>query len=180
MKWYSIFVIPRENRDRTTKHGCRPPRGESCRWCLTQHSPGNRIQNTWAERGTRPTAQPPCLYFYCLSPIFQTHKGRCLFCWLLDTQVLNICGKQKRTGRREVGRSIFRGPLPRALHIMLSVTLFTWTYQEKESHRDPDPRQTQHAALVVLKRICHQQSGFCVKRENKHLSSKVAEAQMKV
>ena len=63
---------------------------------------------------------------------------------------------------------------------MLSVTLLTWTYQEKESHRDPDPRQTQHAALVVLKRICHQQSGFYVKRENKHLSSKVAEAQMKV
>ena len=112
MRWYYIFVIPRENRDRTTKHGCRPPRGESCRWRLTQHSPRNQVQNTWAERGTCPTAQPTWLYFNCLFPIFQTHKGRCLFCWLLDTQVLNkYLWKTEKNGKKGSGEKLSSGVL---------------------------------------------------------------------
>lgn len=179
MRWYPIFVISWAKHDRKSKYDCQPPRSKGCRWYLTQHLPRTPVLNEG-----HALCHSPCVFiFYCPSPpIFQTHKGRDFFCWLLDPQVLNRylwkTEKKGKKGRRK--KSIFMGPLLRVLHITLSVAPFTWTYQEEESPGSPDLRQTQHVALVVLKRICHQQFGFYIKRKNKHLSSKVAEARIKV
>lgn len=61
-------------------------------------------------------------------------------------------------GRKKV--SIFTSPLPWAPDITLFVALFTCTHQEEETPRSPDRRQTQHAPLVVFRRIHHKMVWF--------------------